>query len=680
MAEEGLDLFYAERLWQLLPAVYRTTDGAEGSQEAGPLRELVLRLGRGIAESRRSIDALGRLGSIETADDWAIAYYADLLATRLVGSMDLRAQRLDVARTIYYRRRAGTVGLLELLASDVTGHDARAVEFFRRLGRSRHGFDPPVGGDRPVLEADRLVGRVTRTPAGGTADLRDAWGATAANGPFDEFAHHADFRRPRQSTGHYAIPRIGIFLWWLYAYPIRGATPVQRLGCPKDFGFDPTGRDTPLRAPGGRSRSTLGETWTSPEPWDVPIAISNLLWAAGPERFYPDALAVEWAGGGTPAPVLLTDLAVDCERGRFRFVNGAPTGEFLTDFHHGLAGPVGAQGQPDRLPPVPDEPPAPVVVTVATLGTALGLPGAKRTLLFDDSRTYPGPTGTVAVDPGGALVLRALSQRRPLLRWTAPAVLTVAGGDGDARLVIRGLHWQGADLRLTGRFQRVTIEQATIDPGSLDSAGAIATAIDGMALQPSAIVVAGEIEELVINRSIVGPVRTEAGGVVERLQITDSIVQSIVNGVPALATAGTGEADVVRSTILGRCLLHRLNASGAIFDDVADVEDAQHGCVRFTTYAKGSGLHSPYRSVGIPAGSAIFHSRRFGEAGYARLREDADRAIPFPSAGSIRAGAEDGSETGAFASERAALKARSLVIKLNEFMPIGTIPVLIDAD
>ena len=679
MSEDGLDLFYAERLWQLLPAIYRTTDAAQETDEPGPLRELVLRLGSGIAQSRRSVDALGRLGSIDTADDWAIAYHADLLATRLVGSMDARAQRLDVARTIYYRRRAGTMGLIELLASDVTGHDARAVEFFRRLGRTRHGFDPPVGGDRRIAEADRLVGRVTGTPAGGLADLRDAWGATAAHGPFDEFAHCADFRRPGQATGHHAIPRVGVFLWWLYAYPIRGATPVARLGCPKDFGFDPTGRDTPLRAPGGRPRNTLGEAWTSPEPWEVPIAIPNLLWAAQQAQFYPDAFAVRPGAGANPPPVLRTDLAIDCERGRFRFLNGAPIGEFLTDFHHGFAGPVGAQGQPDRLPPVPDEPATQVVVTGGIFGAALGGPIAARTVLIDDSRTYAGPTGSLAIDPGGALVLRAVSQRRPLLRWTAPATLTVTGGDGDARLVIRGLHWQGADLRLSGRFQRVTIEQATFDPGSLDSTNAVATAIDGLALRPSTIIVDGEIEELVINRSITGPIRTAGAGVIERLQITDSIVQSILPATDALRTSA-GEVNVVRSTIFGRCRVHRLGASGAIFDEIVTIADAQHGCVRFTTYAKGSRLHSPYRSVAIPPRSAIFHSRRFGEAAYARLREDADRAIALPAIGSIRAGGEDGTETGAFATERAALKAKSLVVKLNEFMPIGTIPVPIDAD
>ncbi|MGA8133446.1 MAG: hypothetical protein WCA48_04730, partial [Pseudomonas gingeri] len=93
---------------------------------------------------RRSIDRLSENQSIETCDDWVIPYIGDLVATRLVSCLDAAAQRIDVAKTIYYRRRAGTVGLLEELAADIAGRDARVVEFFRRLGRTRHQFDPPL--------------------------------------------------------------------------------------------------------------------------------------------------------------------------------------------------------------------------------------------------------------------------------------------------------------------------------------------------------------------------------------------------------------------------------------------------------------------------------------------------------------------------------------------------------
>src|SRR5271170_7909449 len=144
MADDGYVSWYQNKLWQLLPAVYRAED-LTATGAPGPLQELLNRVGAQTATLRRSIDRLWENQSIETCDDWVIPYIGDLLATRLVSCLDARAQRLDVAKTIYYRRRAGTLGLLEELVSDIAGRDARAVEFFRRLGRTRHQFDPPIG-------------------------------------------------------------------------------------------------------------------------------------------------------------------------------------------------------------------------------------------------------------------------------------------------------------------------------------------------------------------------------------------------------------------------------------------------------------------------------------------------------------------------------------------------------
>ena len=64
---------------------------------------------RPAAALRRSIDRLWEDQSIETCDDWVIPYIAELLDTRLVQGLDTRGQRLDVANTIYYRRRKGTL-------------------------------------------------------------------------------------------------------------------------------------------------------------------------------------------------------------------------------------------------------------------------------------------------------------------------------------------------------------------------------------------------------------------------------------------------------------------------------------------------------------------------------------------------------------------------------------------
>src|SRR3954471_2963496 len=229
MADDGYTALHQAKLWKLLPAVYRTLDLPDG---AGPLREIIDRIGGEFANLRRGIDRLYDNQSIETCDDWVVPYIGDLLATRLVSCLDARAQRLDVAKTIYYRRRSGTLGLLEELAADIAGRDARAGEFFRRLGRTRHQFDPAIGpvptyrpGRAPgsaVIEG--LAGAISGTPAGGYADLRNDYAAHASAGAFDEYAHVADLRRGRQSAGWHNIPHLGVFVWWLYAFPIRGGT------------------------------------------------------------------------------------------------------------------------------------------------------------------------------------------------------------------------------------------------------------------------------------------------------------------------------------------------------------------------------------------------------------------------------------------------------------------------
>src|SRR5262249_35421093 len=141
---------------------------------------------------RRSIDRLWDDQSIETCDDWVIPYIGDLLATNLVANLDARGKRLDVANTVNYRRRKGTLAVLEQIASDITGWDVKLVEFFLRLGRTRHGLDPAVGvptteHDTALQLAEGLVGPLTRTCIGGLADLRNVYGASKAHSAFDEF-------------------------------------------------------------------------------------------------------------------------------------------------------------------------------------------------------------------------------------------------------------------------------------------------------------------------------------------------------------------------------------------------------------------------------------------------------------------------------------------------------------
>jgi hypothetical protein len=145
----------------------------------------------------------------------------------------------------------------------------------------------------------------------------------------------------------------------------------------------------------------------------------------------------------------------------------------------------------------------------------------------------------------------------------------------------------------------------------------------------------------------------------------------------AAVALGSGEAELSRTTVLGPIFVHRIEASECILDDFAVVEDTQHGCLRFTAWPVGSIVPRQYECVQIRVQSPLFTSREFGEPGYAQLLASADLAIVSSSGGTILQGAQDGSEMGAFAREKNPIKESSILIKYQEYMPLGLAPVLV---
>ncbi len=803
MITDGYSQYYADRLWSLIPPVYRGLDAGPAPTTPGPLRELVNRIASQAAVVRRNIDRLGENQSIETCDDWVIPYLGDLVATRLLACLHPAAQRADVARTIYYRRRAGTVGVLEELAADIASRDARVVEFFRRMARTRHQFDPPLSYriEDPItgpiaftgttLEiAEGLLGPYSGTPAGGFADLRNNYAASNTNSAFDEYAHTADLRTGYQTLGHFNIRHLGVFLWWLQAFPILAATPVASASTPPCFTFDPTGREIPLFAPSQRAleQQAFGEHWVTPDEWELPVAIRETLWRTVPSQLYPHAFSVGLEAGGTSAPVPPNQLTIHPETGRFSFPAGAPIGDITASYSFGLLSPIGAGGfdtsilttlpMPTAITPISGGHATDLNPTLATLP-------ANTILQFTDSLTYTGPTQTLTIPTGSTTVLRGQSGQRPVLRWTsAPTpswIITAPTGTAGTPtiLILEAILLQGADLILQGNFDSVYLRMVTLDPGSpaLPTAAPgtfFATANDTLPLRPTTLWIEGSVTTLTLERSITGPICTRNGGAIQQLLATDSIVQSIpthavpttgtltsptlfdpaslasslkfqsnplaktaVTDNPALAAAladyppnttpsstlldliltalapltpsqaesswplafadlalafSEGAVYLSRTTVLGPTYTHALSASESILDDIATVEDAQTGCIRFSAYAAGSTLHQPFRSVQIVPRASIFRSRSFGQPEYVRLRDDADLRIltsgspgacacASPGSGSsILTGAQNGSEMGVYCLEAVPLKHRGFALKFEEYAPIGQLPVWIDAD
>jgi hypothetical protein len=595
---DGYDTYYAERLWQLLPAVYRTAD-TDSFNAPGPLRELLNRIGTQVAVVRRSMDRLWADQSIETCDDWVIPYIGDLLGANLADNLDARAQRLDVAKTIHYRRRKGTVQILEELALDVTGWTAYVVEGFRRLGRTRHGLDPAVGpvafpqasaaDVSQLLQTEGLTGLLTCGPAGGFADLRSAHGAALANTAFDEAFHTADFRAGRGAVGHFGVSKLVVFAWRLISFQVQAGTPVAVAGCPGQYVFDPTGREIPLFLPLALVPDDFAGSWAPAREWQVPgplthsleTAITGTGTSSWPARApYPDANVPARYGLGEGWEL----RSIWPEIGRFAAVAAqSPPGQLTVDYQYGFSSMIGA-GPYDRdlLGNPPDVVVLETVVSGGTgLDTAVAAAGATGTITVSDSLTYPAlaDVGSSAA-PIISLLVRAGPRVRPVFRPAAagsagPAQWIFTGG-GAARLVLDGLTVSGCDIVLRGSFKLVRITACTIDPGTAaPGSPPLATAVDGTPLAPCRIFVeadpaapAGEgtgIGQLLVDHCILGPVRTRFGGSVEALTITDSIVQDL----PATSGTAFTAADVFDPVLLARGLAAGDDAPGHPVDPLA---------------------------------------------------------------------------------------------------------------
>jgi hypothetical protein len=559
--QDQYESYYANKLWNLLPAVYRAED-TDQFQANGPLRELVNRIGAQAAVLRRSIDRMWEDQSIETCDDWVIPYIGDLLATNLVANLDAPGQRLDVAKTIYYRRRKGTLAILEEIATDITGWEAKVVEFFRRLGRTRHGLDPAIGlasaADTDVAalqQAEGLIGPLTGTGIGGFADLRKVYGASRAGTAFDEFFHTADYRFGQGKVGWYDIPRLGFFLWRLLSLPVPATTPVEVKDCHGWFTFDPTGRDIPLFA-APRLPADYGDNWVSPVEGQLPTPISQALFdgPSPPRPLYPNALAVYPASNSTDVSdaVPLTALTIRPERGRFEVQASPLVTQVWTTYHYGFPSTIGA-GPYDRRQ-VGDAPFLPDTLSPVSNGGAL--PGGLTTgvLTIQDSLTYD-----VLRDPGiivsGQLVLRAANGHRPVIRlrpkvdkwsdWTIAGATTPPSSPGGVVssgncLTLEGLFLSGADLVLTGDFDCVTLTCCTFDPGDVAQPDTslpyqvFDLSADHRELVPSRLWVEGTVTTMTVDRSILASIRTRNGGQIETLTITNSILQAIPSASPNL--------------------------------------------------------------------------------------------------------------------------------------------------
>ena len=575
---------------------------------------------------------------IETCAPWVLPYIGDLIGYRSLHPIgpDQVTPRAEVANTIGYRRRKGTASVLEQLARDVTGWNARAVEFFQLLG------DDAVHESRPPNEL--LCAR----PAG----MGAARAARAA--PSKRARARSTSATSTRSEGKYNIPNIGIFLWRLNACRLRGS-PAARVDDQR-FLFHPLGANMPLftRPQTEKSITHLAEPINVPEPISrrvLDAALADLLRRGsehGDRRLRPrrrqrlQSLRYRCLRHdlGAHAAEDAASRSTRCSGG-LSFQDAQEEAPRVM-FHYGFSAEMGG-GEYERTPTF-DAALGPVesVTSPGPIQPALDGRASGGVVELSDSGRFE-ETPSITLDAGVRMEFRAANEHRPTLIVSGP--IDISGGE-DAEVTLNGLLIAGGPIRIVSGagngLRQLRLVHCALVPG-------LSLGIDGAPAspgEPSLLIEQDERPlEIEIDHSIVGAIRAPANAtVLIRHSIVDANDDTNV-AYAALDGAGAGgTVSVVNSTIIGTVHTELLKlASNSIFfsrtaDDSAPVrsERRQTGCVRFSWLPLDCARPAP---LSLPARS---RNRGAGGGGDQKLRQRHDqrrRAGRDPGRGCALAGA-----------------------------------------
>jgi hypothetical protein len=707
-------------IYSLLPAVFRTRDALQG----GPLQALfeVLESQYGIV--KENVWQLYDDQFIETCAPWVIPYLGQLIGYDTVYTSALANgdSRAEVANTIGYRRRKGTLVALEQITHDVSGRSTMAVEEFRRV-------------------VTTLSLRDVRTKHSATANLRRGHDLEDQSGPFNRLNRTIDVRNimPRNRVaqspdiapldialhgpGRFNVPNVAAWMWRWESSPVTNA-PAFALG---DGGYFFSSLGGPVSLFQTVPEEPQPFAWLVKEK-DVPEPISLRRFRAKLGGFYPSSL--ELIGDGVPVPVsqivcanLATlpnepvcivpsgMIAIDPELGRVQYAADVPLPTDLrVNYNYGAAAEVGG-GAYDRTS------------YITQPGTQPGVEFANSSSLFQaivGSADYPTLESAVAawnllppdsagtivlpnfeayeIDLTGANAIQIPAQSQLLItaaevsptgppEWKNSCVTlrgnievsappTTLGPDGIAlptgQVQISGV-WLSGQLLVTGDAACVQVADSTLVPG-------ISFTTDGDPARPGEPSVTGDAIGMTVclSRVISGPVALPSTC---SARICASIVDAGSPFCPAvagtdLATPGP-TLHVEDSTVIGRVWAQAIRlASNTIFWAKLGKHDpwqapvwaqrVQGGCVRFCWLPADSITPKQYECLPPNANSQSalepkFITLRFGKPGYCLLSGDVPMAI--------WKGADNGSQMGVYYQIQETEAVTNIQIRAAEYLP-----------
>ena len=648
--------FNPQRLYELLPAIYRIRDAEQGS----PLQALISVLAQQAQVIEEDLAQLYDNLFIETCAPWVVPYIGDLIGAGTVNRAGIvqASTRAEVANALRYRRAKGTLAVLEQLARDVTGWETHSAEYFQLLTATQHlNHVRPRKGTFLDLRDDEALGRFTS--------------------PFDRIARTVDVRHIQNGRGRYNIPNVGVFLWRLQSFSLT-ATPAFPLDAHR-FLFNPLGINTQLFT---RPETEVGPGALS-VPVNVPESLRRRLLSARLNDYYGVDRSILLIVNGNPivpgqgqqtsdlitacdlsdfgsgwAHVPTNKIAIDPELGRIAFPASQSPATVTTTFHYGFSAEMGGGEYPRAASFDPLLSPVHQTETPAKIQDGLNGLRTGGVLEVADNATY---SETLTLGVGAhRFAIRAGDGQRPLFKLSAAFEISGAAG---GEVTLNGLLIVGT-LHITGGLSGLNLTHCTLLP----SPGA-----------PS-LIVESNSTTVSIDHSVLGSIRAASTALVKiNSSIVDALAEQNVAFAAVDGNSAGGRLDIENSTVIGKVhtteltlvsnsiLLARLGTADT-WPSPVQSERRQQGCVRFSFVPFESSTPRRYRCQPAVQEDATrvrpeLESGRYGDAAYCQL---SPRCTP-----EILTGADDGAEMGAFHDLLQPQRIAHLRLRLEEYSRFG---------
>jgi hypothetical protein len=609
---ETAELQSLQALHELTAEETRRLNELEDKQDRGPLKSLLSVIAEQSLVLEEDLAQLYDNLFIETCDEWVVPYIGELIGARGISTFPGASftQRGIVANTMSYRRRKGTAAVLRQLARDTTDWNASVVEYFQRLATTQY---------MNHIRLDNLS----------VASLHSAAVLETIGTPFDSIARTADVRRIESRRGKYNIPNVGIFLWRLNDYSVTNGQPYRVDS--RRYLFDPLGKDTQLF----NHSDPEDEITHLAEPTNVPMEISRRLLDRSLNTYYGDGKSILLSEKDPAAATKLkaidagrvkvcdlrdlTDasgnvvkdingkalwahlpddkIAIDPILGRITFpANQIPENPHVT-YHYAFSADMGG-GEYERLSSLSTAlPQVKVPDNKAKIQQALNqikTSGGVVEITNNDQRF--GNLDVVAgTSAGTKLELRGANQIRPVIVLGPGQEITLRGAD-QSEITINGLLIAGGLVRVpsssSNKLKLVRFVHCTLAPGPIAEITVPGSSPpDVLLAQPPAPRLRIELPDcnVEIDRCIVGPISAVAGADVH---ITNSIVDA--SGTTAVAYRGLAADDpgarlrIENSTVIGKVSTETMQlASNTIFLAALEEVDSWTAPVRAERLQEG---------------------------------------------------------------------------------------------